>query len=222
MIPAAPASSIAFGKVLRLYPAFLTLSRQSSRSFCRSSFIFSKDSSVANSSQLSSVRPVGCGIDMSTNLPFTLGNQFSNSIESATSGIIIQLAFSGPNVPGLQAIIVPSRVRTRGSIMSMCEIPLLQPRHLPHSSFLAEMPHPLYFSTAQSCAFFICGVPTSRGPITSKSSWASCFNCELSMASVQICFNTSSSVARFWAIAAEFEKPNKQINIIIIVNFLIG
>src|SRR5207247_666151 len=61
----------------------------------RRAFIESAVLCVAHFSQLSSGRQVGCGIDMSTNLPLAWGSHATNPALSAKSGRITTEARSG-------------------------------------------------------------------------------------------------------------------------------
>ena len=63
---------------------------------------------------------VGSGSEIATALPATEGSQESNSSRLETSGRRTTSASTGPFVPGLQARIIPSSVRTRGVSRSMC------------------------------------------------------------------------------------------------------
>src|SRR3569833_161650 len=169
-IPTAPAFSNATGKVRLFRPVLLMRFLHALVCSVRSFFILSKDVGVANSFQLSSGRPVGWHIDIITSLPFTFGSHSLKAFESARSGRIITSAVTVfLPIPGLQANCVPSSDFTRGDTISMCDIPRSQPRHSPHFSLWAGISQLLYFSTAQSLACFICGVPTKQGPISSKS-----------------------------------------------------
>src|SRR5690606_36087749 len=114
-IPAAPAFSSADGSVRELYPVLLMRLRHSAFFSCLSFFIFSSDSFVAYSSQLYSGRPVGCGIEIITNFPFTCGSHCWYAAESARSGNAITSAVTVFRfVEGLHASCIPSRLFTRG------------------------------------------------------------------------------------------------------------
>src|SRR5690625_3082547 len=128
--------------LLLLYPVFDRFSRQAFSISRRSSFIFFKLSSVANSSQVASGLPVGCNIDAITNFPFTLGNHLAKLIES--------LIFSGNKitsavtpffeVDGLQANCIPYNDCTRGETISICEMPRSH-RSEEHTSELQSRGH---------------------------------------------------------------------------------
>ena len=152
MTPTAPAASSAGPSPLRPVPVLATRSRHAWRAVSRLAFICSNDSSVAHSSQSASGRQVGCGSEVRTNLPFTSGSQAWNSVESATSPRNTTPAFTLPRVPGLQASIMPSSVRTRGSTRSMCVSPRSHPFHVPYCSLRAATPQRLYIATSQSPA----------------------------------------------------------------------
>src|SRR5687768_2599154 len=72
--PTAPAFSSASASALAFRPVLLMRLRQASVAASFSFFIFSADSFVPNSVQLYSGLPVGCCIEISTNLPLTDGN----------------------------------------------------------------------------------------------------------------------------------------------------
>src|SRR5690554_6789643 len=115
MIPAAPASSNAVMMVRRSYPLFLMFSYQALVWTSLSCFMFSKDSGVAHSFQLSSGRPVGCFMAIITNFPFTWGSHFWKDKESLIVGRTIHSAVTPfLFVPGLHANWVPFKVCTLG------------------------------------------------------------------------------------------------------------
>ena len=92
------------GSILLEYPVLRMRFCQASVCSSRSLFNFLKDAEVANCCQLSSGLPVGWFIEIMTNLPFTLGSQLANVVESITSGMItIPALIDFPFVDGLQA-----------------------------------------------------------------------------------------------------------------------
>ena len=129
------------------------------RAAVRRAFSVSAPFGAAHFSQLSSGRHVGCGNEMSTNLPFACGSHATNAALSATSGRTTTGARTGRpfGVGGLQASIVPSSVRTRGDTRSMCVLPRRQPRHVPYCSLRAAMPQLAYVAISQFCAAVIPG-----------------------------------------------------------------
>src|SRR5690606_3724651 len=144
-----------------------------------------------------------------TSFPLTEGSQRAKAAESATVGRTSNSAVSPfLGVVGLQANWVPLRVWIRGCTMSIWVMPRSHPRHSPHASFRAEMPQPSNLLTAQSWAIFICGVPTNRGPIWSKSSCPSFSNWEFSLASFKMVWITGSCS---WAIKVRPLNRNKAI-----------
>ena len=92
------------GSILLEYPVLRMRFCQASVCSSRSFFNFSNDAEVANCFQLSSGLPVGWFIEIITNLPFALGSQLANAVESITSGMItIPALIDFPFVDGLQA-----------------------------------------------------------------------------------------------------------------------
>ena len=90
------------------------------------------DSAVDHRNQSSDGRQVGHAGETITILPLALGSHFTNSVLSLKRGSTIASALIGlPFVPGLHASIVPSSVRTRGLMRSMCDVPRRQPRQVP-------------------------------------------------------------------------------------------
>src|SRR5579859_7347622 len=90
------------------------------------------DSGVDQRNQSSDGRHVGHAGETITIFPFACGSHLTNSVLSLNFGRMIASAFIGfPLEPGLHASIVPSRVRTRGLMRSMCDVPRRQPRHVP-------------------------------------------------------------------------------------------
>ena len=83
-------------------------------------------------------------------------------------------------------------------------IPRSHPRQVPYCSFLASMPHSLYFSTAQSLARAMAGEPVRRGPITSIITRPSSKTRERSTPSSQIARITGSSEGKDGAAASSW------------------
>ncbi len=107
-------------------------SPQAAMAAVRSARIRSKSAGMAHRSQFSSGRQVGCGKEMATNFPRTVGSQAWKAAGSARSGSsTASPVTAAPPVPGLQASIVPSSERTRGLSRSTWVWPRLQPRQVP-------------------------------------------------------------------------------------------
>ncbi|COZ14417.1 Uncharacterised protein [Mycobacterium tuberculosis] len=114
-MPTAPASSNTVGIEYGANPVALILLFQAAERESLFLFIFSMDSGVPYSFQLASGRPVGCGIEIMTYLPFTCGNHALNaseSLKSANGMTSASIAF--PLVVGLHANCVPANDFWRG------------------------------------------------------------------------------------------------------------
>src|SRR5689334_4517415 len=149
------------------------------------------DSGVAYCVHSARGRQVMGGAETRTSFPFAWGSHRAKSVLSSKWERMIVPATSGfPFVPGLCASIVPSRVRTRGLIRSMCDGPRRHERQVPKRSFFASIPQLLYIETSQSCPLRTFGEPARRGPIESTREPASCWTRELSMPTDQMWLRT--------------------------------
>src|SRR5690606_41975007 len=98
------APSHAPGRELAVVPVRMMRSFHAALTESRSRFIFSIDSGRPYSSQLATVRPVGCNMLIRTYLPLTVGSHALNSVESATSASTTTSPSTAcPLVVGLQA-----------------------------------------------------------------------------------------------------------------------
>src|SRR5256886_16307223 len=117
MTPAAPAASRRRGSACPVKPVRCTRCCHACCAAVRRALSVSAVVCIAHFSQLSSGRHVGCGNEVSTNLPFACGSQVGNEALSAKSGRSRTGERSGRprGVGGLHARLVPVSVRVRGS-----------------------------------------------------------------------------------------------------------
>jgi hypothetical protein len=101
----------------------------------------SQDSGVASSSQLSGARQVGSGKEKATNFPSTSWTHSAKAASLVNDGSATTSPSTGPSVPGLQASIIPFRVRFLGATRSMWVNPRSHPTHVPYCSFRPSTPH---------------------------------------------------------------------------------